>query len=156
MKKKFKIIIISVASLLVVLITLISILLWLVFTPERLTPVLRKQVDKYITCQSEIGEVELTFFSTFPRFGLRLNHFALVNPFSGAPSDTLVKLDQLVGVFDAAAWWKDKELIITDFILTNGTFHVFTDSLGNSNYNIIPADTTSSSKVRIRSNVQLY
>jgi hypothetical protein len=142
MKKKIRFFFISVASLLLILITVISILLWLVFTPERLTPILRKQIDKYITCQSEIGEVELTFFSTFPHFGLKINHFAAINPIAGASNDTLARIDQLVGVIDAAAWWNDKELIITDFILANGTFHVFTDSLGNSNYNIISADTT--------------
>jgi hypothetical protein len=100
MRKKIKFFFISVASLLLVLIAVISILLWLVFTPERLTPILRNQVDKYITCQSEIGEVELTFFSTFPHFGLKVNHFALINPLADAPSDTLVKVDQLVGVID--------------------------------------------------------
>jgi hypothetical protein len=144
--KKIKIFYISFASLLAVLIIVVSILLWLVFTPERLTPILRNQVDKYITCQSEIGKVELTFFSTFPHFGLKVDHFVVINPLAGAPSDTLVKVDQLVGVIDAAAWWKNKELKLTDFILTNGTFHVFTDSKGNSNYNIITPDTTYSPK----------
>ena len=80
MKKFGKIFFITLLSLFAVLIVTICIVLFLVFTPERFTPIVRKQVDKFITCQSEIGEVELTFFSTFPNFGLKIRQFALINP----------------------------------------------------------------------------
>ncbi|MBN2481291.1 MAG: hypothetical protein JXB19_06100 [Bacteroidales bacterium] len=146
MKKFIKIFFISVASLLAVLIIGICIALWLVFTPERITPIVRNQADKYIACRSEIGAVELTFFSTFPRFGLKVNRFTLINPVADAPSDTLVHADKLVGVLDAAAWWKNKELIITEFVLTNGTIHAFKDGLGHTNFNILIPDTVAKSK----------
>lgn len=141
MKKIVKILFITLLTLFSVLIVTISIVLWLVFTPERFTPIARKAADKFITCKSEIGKAELTFFSTFPRFGIRVRQFALINPLAGSPSDTLVKLDELVCVVDAAAWWKKHELILTGLELNGGSVNVFSDSLGHTNYNIIAADT---------------
>jgi uncharacterized protein involved in outer membrane biogenesis len=143
MKKFKKVFFISVASLFLLVAIAISIALWLVFTPERITPIVRNQAKKFITCQSEIGKVELTFFSTFPHFGLKVNRFTLINPLANSPSDTLVSVDELTGVVDAAAWWKNKELVLTGFILSNGTIHAFTDALGNTNFDIVASDTTS-------------
>ena len=144
MKKFGKIFLITLVSLLGVLIITISIVLWLVFTPERLTPIIRKQADKYITCQSEIGEVELTFFSTFPNLGVKIKQFALINPVTDSPCDTLISLDEITGVVDASAWWKNNEIILIGLALTRGSVNVFTDSVGNTNYDIVAADTTSS------------
>ncbi|HUX59373.1 MAG TPA: AsmA-like C-terminal region-containing protein [Bacteroidales bacterium] len=143
MKKFRKIFFITVLSLFAVLIVTISVVLWLVFTPERFTPIVRKQAEKFITCQTEIGEVELTFFSTFPNFGFKVKQFALINPVADAPCDTLVNVKELVGVVDAAAWLKKKELILVGLELTGGSVYVFSDSLGNTNYDIVATDTTS-------------
>jgi hypothetical protein len=144
MKKFGKIFLITLVSLLGILIVTISIVLWLVFTPERLTPIIRKQADKYIPCQSEIGEVELTFFSTFPNLGVKIKQFALINPVTYSPCDTLISLDEITGVVDASAWWKNNEIILIGLELTRGSVNVFTDSAGNTNYDIVAVDTTSS------------
>ncbi len=143
MKKFWKVLLFTFLSIFSILIVTISVVWWLVFTPERITPIVRKQAEKFITCQSEIGEVELTFFSTYPNFGLKVKQFALINPVTGAPCDTLVKVDELVGIVDAVAWRKKKELILVGFELTGGSVNVFSDSLGNTNYDIIATDTTS-------------
>ena len=143
MKKFRKIFFITFLSLFSVLIVTISLVWWLVFTPERFTPIVRKQAEKVITCQSEIGEVELTFFSTYPNFGLKVKQFALINPVTDAPCDTLVKVEELVGVVDAVAWFKKKELIFVGLELTGASIYVFSDSLGNTNYDIVATDTTS-------------
>ena len=141
MKKFIKIFFISLLSLLGVLIVAISVLLWIVFTPDRITPIVRKQVARYITCKSEIGSVELTFFSTFPNFGLKVRDFTLINPVTGSMSDTLVRVKELVGVVDAKAYWKRKDIILVGLKMNGGSFNVYSDSLGNTNYNIMPQDT---------------
>lgn len=141
MKKVVKTLLITLASLLVVVIAAISIALWVVFTPEKLTPVIRNQIVKYITCKSEIGNVEPTFFSTFPKFGIKINHFLLVNPVPGTTNDTLLNIDQMTAIIDAVAWWKHDEIIINELILRNGSLTVFYDSLGKSNLDIFPSDT---------------
>lgn len=145
MKKFLKIFFISVGSLLAVAIIIICIAVWLVFTPKRFTPIVRKQADKFITCKSEIGEVELTFFSTFPNFGIKVKQFLLINPTTGAQSDTLVKVDELVAVIDAKAYWKRNEIILVGLEMSGGSVNVFADSLGKTNYDIFPADTATAS-----------
>jgi hypothetical protein len=142
MKKFIKIFLISVLSLLGVLIVSFSIVIWIVFTPARITPIVRKQAAKYLTCKSEIGSVELTFFSTFPNFGLKVSDFALLNPVAGSMSDTLVSVNELVGVIDARAYWKKRDIILIGLKMTGGTVNVYADSLGHANYNIMPADTS--------------
>ena len=143
MKKFIKIFSITIVSLLALFLIIVTIALWLVFTPERLTPIVRKQADKYIACKSEFGEVELTFFSTFPNIGIKVKELALINPVEGASYDTLVRVNKLVGVVDAAAWWKSNELKLIGLELTGGSVNIFSDSLGNTNYAIMTTDTTS-------------
>jgi hypothetical protein len=146
MKKVVRIFIISLASLLIILISGISIALWIVFTPEKITPLVRKQAANYLTCRYEIGKVEPTFFSSFPEAGLKIDHFLLINPVKGASNDTLVNIDHLVVHFDAAAWWKHDEIKINELLFQDGTMTIFYDSLGNSNYSIFRTDTVTKSE----------
>jgi hypothetical protein len=141
MKKALKVSLITIATLLITLILGISIVLWFVFTPDKLTPIVRKQASKYLTCQSEIGEVELTFFSTFPSFGLKVNRFMLINPMSGAPSDTLINADEFIGIVDVSSWWRDNELVLSTLKINQGTINAFIDSVGNTNFNILLSDS---------------
>ncbi len=71
MKKFFKIFFISLGSLLGLVLILAGIAMWLIFTPSRLTPIVERQIPKFVDCQAEIGSVELTFFDTFPQFGIK-------------------------------------------------------------------------------------
>ena len=142
MHKNLKRILILISSLIILLILAIGIAVWLVFTPGKLTPVVRTQAAKYLNCKTEIGDVELTFFSTFPRFGLKVNHFALINPIPNAPSKTLFSADQFVGIVDVAAWWKRDELVLTELLISDGSVNAFIDSLGHTNFDIIRSDAT--------------
>ncbi len=143
MKKFIKVFSISVLSLFALLIVTITIVLYLVFTPQRLTPIARKQIDKFITCRSEIGEVELTFFSTFPEFGVKIRKFALINPVRDSQFDTLIKADELVGTVDVVAWWKKNDFILTGLKLSEGSVNIWSDTTGKSNYDIFVSDTSS-------------
>ncbi len=142
MKKIIKPILITLASLLVLLTITISIALWFIFTPEKISPIINNQAQKIFTCEVEIGNVELTFFSTFPRFALKLDKFTLINPIPGTFSDTLVNVDRLTGVIDIIALWRKNELILSDISVSNGTVNAFVDSTGLSNFDVILTDTT--------------
>ncbi|HUX96569.1 MAG TPA: AsmA-like C-terminal region-containing protein [Bacteroidales bacterium] len=146
MKKILKILLITLLSLITIVIITVSISLWLIFTPEKLTPIVHKQADKLISCQTEIGEIELTLFSTFPNFGIKIKDFSIINPFTGAQSDTLVDLDEITGIVDAKAWWKNNEIILIGLELQGGSVNVFSDSLGKCNYDIFLTDTTAVQK----------
>ena len=141
MKKALKVTLFSLLSIITVALLIVSAALWLVFTPERLTPIVKNQAARYISCQTGLGEIELTFFSTFPNFGVKISDFTLINPIEGARSDTLVSVDEITGIVDAKAWWKNEKLILIGLELTNGTINVWADSTGKNNYNIFKIDT---------------
>ena len=137
MKKAFKILLISLLSLLTVCLIVIGILSWVIFTPEKLTPIVRNQLDKLLICEHQTGDVELTFFSTFPEFGLQINGLLLTNPLPGAPSDTLLNTDKVIASVDLKALWKNSELIVNELCIEQPFILAFIDSSGRANYNII-------------------
>ncbi len=140
MKKVLKIIAISLASLLAILLIAVGILSWVIFTPEKLTPIVRNQLDKMLVCDYELGEVELTFFSTFPQFGLQINDLTIINPLPGAPSDTVISSPKILASLDIKPLWKNNELIINEVEIKKAQILAFTDSLGNANYDIMIPD----------------
>ena len=142
MKKIIKRVLIALGSLLVLLIIAISFALWFVFTPERITPVINKQAQNLLTCEVEIGNVELTFFSTFPQFALKVDDILLINPVENAQSNTLVSVERLIGAIDIVAFWKENKVILSDVSLINGNINAYVDSLGNANFHVFVTDTT--------------
>lgn len=144
MKKVLKIFIGILASLLFLFIVTISVALWFVFTPEKLSPLVREQSKNFITCDADLKSVEMTFFSTYPNFGIKIHDLKIINPMPGCINDTLIAIDELVGIIDFKAWWKNDDLILKEAILSVGTVNIFYDSLGHSNYDIFTTDTTSS------------
>lgn len=143
MKKTIKILLASVGSIILLLAIAVSVVIWIAFTPAKITPIIQKEVSKIISCQSSIGEVELTFFSTFPNFGLKIKDFALYHQNKFAEADTIVNAQELTGILNLVAFVKEKKLIINELRLTNGDVRLLTDSLGHTNYNIAVSDTTS-------------
>lgn len=142
MRKIIKRTIWSVIILILAVILAGGIAVWVVFTPEKLTPVVRSQASKYLNCESQIGEVELTFFSTFPRFGIKVNRFALINHPQGVPADTLVHAENFVGIVDVLAWWTHSELVLNELQFYNGAVNARIDSLGKTNFDVMKADST--------------
>ena len=130
MKKFFKILAISLTSIIILALVAVAVVIWMVLTPKRLTPILQKQADRYITCPYNIGEVELTFFSTFPQFGLRANDVELINPMEGAPCDTIAKMDNLVATIDLSRLWESRAIQFDQFYLTNLDACIFINEEG--------------------------
>ncbi len=125
--------------------------MWIVFTPNKLTPVIRSQADNFIPYPSEFGEVELTFYKTFPDFGIKIKEIAVISKMDENVNDTLLKVNELIAEIDLKALWKKNELIIQKFSLNDGMLNIFSDSLGRSNYDLflngkddIPEDTATS------------
>ena len=131
--KALKIIGWTLFSLVLVVIAVACIAMYLIFTPERLTPIARQAADKFITCEHEIGEVDLTFFSTFPRFGLRADGLLLINPKAGAQNDTVVAADQLTATVDVVEFLSNKNLHVHELILDNAAVNFFIAQDGTTN-----------------------
>lgn len=144
MKKVWKIIGWTLLSLFVVVLLAASIAVWIVFSPQKLTPIVRNYAAGYVTCPHEIGNVELTFFSTFPNFGLRIDRVLLQNPLPAAPSDTVAYVDKLVAEINLRELWKNNSIVLNGLQLEGLRANVFVDADGMANYDIFVTDTVAS------------
>ena len=133
MMKVLKIVGWTLLSLVLVVIAVACIAMYVIFTPERLTPIARQAADKFITCSYEIGEVDLTFFSTFPRFGLRADGLLLINPKAGAQNDTVVEARHLVATVDVMEFLNHKNLHVHELELDDASVHFYIAPDGTTN-----------------------
>ena len=133
MKRALKILGWTLLSIVLAVVLVASIAIYVVFTPERLTPIARQAADKFITCEHEIGEVDLTFFSTFPRFGLRADGLLLINPQAGAQNDTIVEAKHLVATVDVMEFFNNKNLHVHEAILDDATVNFYIAEDGTTN-----------------------
>ena len=144
MKKALKIIGWTLLGIVLTVVLVAGIAMYVVFTPERLTPIARQAAAKFITCEHEIGEVDLTFFSTFPRFGLRADGLLLINPMQGAQNDTVVEAKHVVATVDVREFLTNKNLHIYEAALTGAQVNFFIAPDGKNNLAVFVSspDTT--------------
>ena len=136
MKRALKIIGWTLFSLVMLVVIAVVVACYFIFTPERLTPVVRDVAGKFITCEYEIGEVELTFFSTFPRVGLRADGLLLLNPMPGAQNDTVVEAKHLTATVDVMQFLKHNNLIVHEAILDDASVNYYTALDGTTNLDV--------------------
>lgn len=147
MKRALKITGWTLLGIVVILVLMACIAIWLVFTPARLTPIARQVAAKVITCEHEIGEVELTFFSTFPRFGLRADGILLINPMAGARNDTVLAAEHCTATLDVMEFLKHQNLHLHEAVMDNAKVNFYIAPDGTTNITGVlqlwgPADTT--------------
>ena len=144
MKKALKIFGITLGCIILLLAIVIGSALWVVFTPERLTPIVRNVASEYVKCEHHIGKVELTFFSTFPHFGLAIDSLTVVNPVEGAPSDTVLSVPHAVTSVDVMALLNEHTLSIPTLSMPDMQANIYIAANGQANYDILalPQDTT--------------
>ncbi|MBO7546484.1 MAG: hypothetical protein J6T19_07270 [Paludibacteraceae bacterium] len=143
MKKLLKILGITLASVVGVAVAAVLVAVYIVFTPKHLTPVIDKVAKEYITCPYRLNDVELTFFSTFPEFGLRTGKVLIINPTEGAPSDTLLMADHLVARIELEQLIKEGCINVRELAIQNALANVFIAEDGSTNFDILnlPPDT---------------
>ena len=145
MKHAIKILAWTLFGIILTVVAAVGIVVYVVFTPERLTPIARQAAAQYVACPHEIGEVDLTFFSTFPRFGLRADGLLLINPKAGAQNDTVVEAKHLVATVDVMEFINNKNLHIHEAKLEEAKVHFFIAEDGSTNLTdvfVLPPDTT--------------
>ena len=131
--KALKIIGWTLLGIVLTVVLAVCITVYVVFTPERLTPIARDVAAKFITCEHRIGEVDLTFFSTFPRFGLRADGLLLINPTEGAQNDTVVEAKHLTATVDVMEFLNHKNLHVHEAILDGASVNFFIAPNGTNN-----------------------
>lgn len=136
MKRALKIIGWTLLGIVLAVVIVACIAMYAVFTPARLTPIAREAAGKFITCQYEIGEVDLTFFSTFPRFGLRADGLLLINPMQGAQNDTVVEAKHVVAKVDVREFLTRKNLHVYEATLGGASVNFFIAPDGENNLSV--------------------
>ncbi len=129
----------SLLGLFGAIIIALSIACYLIFTPARLTAIAHQVADQYVTCEYELDEAELTYFSTFPYFGVSVKDACLINPMEGAQSDTLVAVPELLvslKLIDAI----HGNICIKRFHLRDATANVYIAADGKTNFDVFALD----------------
>ena len=142
MKKALKVITWTLVSVVMMVLLVITTACYLIFTPERLTPIVQQVATKFVTCEHEIGEVELTFFSTFPYLGVEIHDVSLIHPIDSLAPDTLAAVEKIllsVQPFDAIGG----DIFIKQLAVEGITANIYVSADGRTNYDIIAlSDTT--------------
>ena len=146
MKRIIKITGITLASIILAIIIAIVIVFWFVFTPSKLTNIVKEQAKNFISCQTSLDEVELTVFETFPNIGLKIKNLQLINPIPNSPNDTLAVIGYCTVGLDIMELIEKSSIIVKQFHLKDGFANIFVDSLGNANYDILQLDTDTTSE----------
>lgn len=143
MKRAIKITLLSLLTLIVITITGVVIAGYQLLTPSRLTSWAKSYAQDYISCPTEIGEVELTVLSTFPDIAIHLKDVSLVNPVEGAQSDTLLYVHDLFASIDVMAFLEEDRIDVKGFTLQHGRINMFIspDSISNFDVYISEPDT---------------
>ena len=159
-KKILKISGISSGSLLIILTVAIAIAIHFVFTPAKLTPVVVNIANQNLNAKLDLGSVDLTFFSSFPRFGLRLTDGTLVSKAlrdtSWLRRDTLVTFSKATLVVNPIDYLQKQRISIYRLTIDSARVYAHIDKDGRANWDIMPssteetpADTTSTDTTRI-------
>ena len=137
---------ISFGSLIAVVLIVIVIVTNFVFTPARLTPVVLKTANQALNAKLDMKSVELTFFSTFPRFGLKLVDGHLVskvlNDTAWQKTDSLLSFGKCVVVINPLDYLMERKVTLNYLGLEDASVYAFKNKDGIANWDIVASDTT--------------
>lgn len=145
-KKVLKITGISLGSLLLIVTVAITLAIHFVFTPEKLTPVVVQTANSSLNARVNLGSVDLTFFSTFPRFGLRMEDGTLVSKALRDTlwqrRDTLMSFKKAVLVVNPIDYLTQKKITVYRLTVDSARVYAHIDKEGRANWDIMPDSTT--------------
>ena len=138
-KRCLKISLITLASLFAFIILSISIVINFVFSPQKLTPIVVDQASEYLNAQVDCKEVDLTFFSTFPQFGLRLTHGALISKAIHTDSlytkqDSLLTFDEALVTLRPLAFFTQNKVKINRILFDNASVYAYINKEGRATF----------------------
>lgn len=167
-KKILKISGITLGSVLLVLLVAIAFVINFIVTPKKLTPVVLDAANQTLNAHLDMESVELTFFSTFPQFGLKVKNGSLVsrtlNDSNWCKTDSLLSFKECVLTVNPVAYLTENRIIVHNLSLDEVSVYAYRDKAGQANWEVtrasadtIPEDTVSAdfnSEIDIR-NIEL-
>ena len=153
-KKILTIVALVVATLLFILPTIgFSILNWGVLPPEKLTPLVIEQTNKFIDAHLDCERVELTYFETYPYLGVKLTNGHLISHTAedstaheeelAIPSDSLLAFSRATVSLQPLDYLFGGKITIKDFSIENPRFYGFVNKNGCANWDIYENETDS-------------
>ena len=167
-KKTLKISGITLGTVLLVLLVAIAFVIKFIVTPKKLTPVVLDAANQTLNAHLDMESVELTFFSTFPQFGLKVKNGSLVskalNDSSWCKTDSLLSFKECVLTVNPIAYLTENRIVVHNLSLEEVAVYAYRNKTGKANWEVtrasvdtIPADTASTdfnSEIDIR-NIEL-
>lgn len=167
-KKTLKISGITLGTILLVLLVAIAFVINFIVTPKKLTPVVLDAANQTLNAHLDMESVELTFFSTFPQFGLKVKNGSLVskalNDSSWCKIDSLLSFKECVLTVNPIAYLTENRIVVHNLSLEEVAVYAYRNKAGKANWEVtrastdtIPADTASTdfnSEIDIR-NIEL-
>ena len=142
MKKALKIIGISLLTLAGIVVLAVSVACYVVFTPKRITPIVSRVADSLLVCDHSLEEVNLTFWRTFPNFGVSVKGVYVINNVDEAATDTVLAVPEVVAAVDIMQAIKGN-VIVKTLRLKDAEAYAFINSQGVRNFDILrPNDDT--------------
>ena len=167
-KKTLKISGITLGTVLLVLLVAIAFVINFIVTPKKLTTVVLDAANQTLNAHLDMESVELTFFSTFPQFGLKVKNGSLVskalNDSSWCKTDSLLSFKECVLTVNPIAYLTENRIVVHNLSLEEVAVYAYRNKTGKANWEVtrasadtIPADTASTdfnSEIDIR-NIEL-
>lgn len=137
-KKIIKRTLIVLTSIITLFLIVVAFLLNFIFTPERITPeaikIINENLDAKVACES----IELTFFSSFPHFGIKLKEGSIVTAaIAGQKPDTLAQFEVCKASFNIDKLLRKHDLVITNLTLKQPKIRAIINEKGKANWNIV-------------------
>ena len=135
-KKALKITGISLASLIGLVIILVLVVCWMVFSSSSLTKIAEKAIDKYSPARAKIDDVDLTLVGSYPFLGFRLNGLVVYDDMEESPYDTLAAIDKFTVTVDFKTLYKERKIILTNLFINGVAANLYTAADGSSNLDV--------------------
>lgn len=146
MKKWIKLLSIALLSIVSLVFLIIAIVFNVILTPEKVTPKALELLNQDLLAKVDCERIELTYFSSFPTFSLKLTNGALLPNKAFYMQDTLISFKKARVNLSVMGLIKKSKEAVHSIELNSPKLFFFVDSLGNSNWNNlakITPDTTS-------------
>ena len=167
-KKTLKISGVTLGTVLLVLLVAIAFVINFIVTPKKLTPVVLDAANQTLNAHLDMESVELTFFATFPQFGVKGKNGSLVskalNDSSWCKTDSLLSFKECVLTVNPIAYLTENRIVVPNLSLEEVAVYAYRNKAGKANWEVtrasadtIPADTASTdfnSEIDIR-NIEL-
>ncbi|WP_075558081.1 AsmA-like C-terminal region-containing protein [Parabacteroides timonensis] len=158
MKKINKKVITIVIALLVTLFFILpgigfSILNWGVLPPEKLTPLVIEQTNKFLDAHLDCERIELTYFETYPHLGIKLINGHLISHAAedstahteelAIPSDSLLAFKQVVISFRPTDYLFGGKITVGEVNIEEPRFYGYVNKKGSANWDIYSSEPDS-------------